>query len=177
MLKTPRLGPVAAAMILAAATFDIASPIVGGGAMARDHTKDSVGGLNAWDGRPLGQDGVAAVGAGDPTASVTTPSWADSGLGEFAGASRLANLGPMAEGEPLPLSQVARSHTKPAPAHATLSVLDIVNRVRYGRLPEPASWALLLIGFGMIGAALRGFVVASRRLARLQPDKVEEVEP
>jgi hypothetical protein len=49
--------------------------------------------------------------------------------------------------------------------------------VRYGRLPEPASWALLLIGFGMIGAALRGFVVASRRLARLQPDKVEEVEP
>jgi hypothetical protein len=40
----------------------------------------------------------------------------------------------------------------------------------YGGLPEPAGWLLMLIGVAMIGGALRGFFVASRALARLQPE-------
>jgi hypothetical protein len=40
-------------------------------------------------------------------------------------------------------------------------------------LPGPASWVLMVIGVGMIGGALRGFVVASRRLARLQPEELD----
>ena len=39
-----------------------------------------------------------------------------------------------------------------------------------GSLPEPATWALFIIGFGMIGAAIRGLVVANRRLAKLRSD-------
>jgi hypothetical protein len=42
-----------------------------------------------------------------------------------------------------------------------------------GGLPEPASWVLMLIGVGMIGGALRGFVVTNRNLARLQPEDVD----
>lgn len=37
--------------------------------------------------------------------------------------------------------------------------------------PSPTSWLLLVIGVGMIGGALRGFIVANRALARLQPDE------
>jgi hypothetical protein len=38
-------------------------------------------------------------------------------------------------------------------------------------VPEPGSWALMLLGLGFLGAVLRGHVVAGRRLAAL------EVEP
>jgi hypothetical protein len=37
--------------------------------------------------------------------------------------------------------------------------------------PSPTSWLLLVVGVGMIGGALRGFIVANRALARLQPDE------
>lgn len=37
-------------------------------------------------------------------------------------------------------------------------------------LPEPATWALFIIGFGMIGSAIRGLIVANRRLAKLRSD-------
>jgi len=37
--------------------------------------------------------------------------------------------------------------------------------------PSPTSWLLLVIGVGMIGGALRGFIVANRALARLQPEE------
>jgi hypothetical protein len=30
-----------------------------------------------------------------------------------------------------------------------------------------------MLGFGMIGAAIRGFVVANRNMARLQPEDTE----
>lgn len=35
-------------------------------------------------------------------------------------------------------------------------------------LPEPATWALLLVGLAMIGFALRGLVAARRRLTNLE---------
>jgi len=188
MFKTPCLGLVIAAMALAGASVGGAAPIPDRGATARDHHKASVAGLNAWDGRPLDQAGIPTVGEGGLNAGANAPAW-DAGAdhdtadgvrssSEFGGAAKLANLNPDAEADALPLSQVAGSHAKAAPAvHAALSVWDFVNRVRYGRLPEPASWALMLIGFGMIGGALRGFVVANRRLARLQPEESEEVGP
>jgi hypothetical protein len=185
MLKTPRLGPVIAAMLLAGATASLAAPASGGGAMARDQIKSSAAGINAWDGRRLESAGITAVGYGDLGAGVAGTAWDESAArpdhymadgvpstGEFAGASKLANLNPEAGTDVLPLSQFEGSHAKPAPPRGA-GVWDIVNKVRYGRLPEPASWALMLIGFGMIGAALRGFIVANRRLARLQPEEGE----
>ena len=74
---------------------------------------------------------------------------------------------------PLPLSQVARG-AKSEIGHVRPSLWELINEIRYGGLPEPASWALMLIGFGMIGGALRGFMIANRRLAGLQPDDAGE---
>jgi hypothetical protein len=188
MFKTPYLGPVLAAMLLAGATVGLTAPISGGGAISRVHAKSSLVGLNAWDGRRLDTAGITTVGQGDLGAGVAGTAWDDNAAapdhdsaesgrvpGDFgdAGASKLANLSPDAEADALPLSQVAGSHAKAAPGHGALGVWDFVNRVRYGRLPEPASWALMMIGFAMIGGALRGFVVANRRLARLQPEDGE----
>jgi hypothetical protein len=187
MSKTPRLGPVIAAMLLSGATASFAAPTSGGGAMARGHVVGAAADLNAWDGHRLAPAGITAVGEGDLSAGAAPLAWEEgtSGpyhygadgaartTGEFVGASKLANLTPGPETDPLPLSQFSGTHAKPPPGHAAAGVWDIVNRVRYGHLPEPASWALMLIGFGMIGAALRGFVVANRRLARLQPEDGE----
>lgn len=47
------------------------------------------------------------------------------------------------------------------------------DQVRDDGLPEPASWALMMVGFGMIGGVIRGFVVANRRLAKLQSEDSE----
>ena len=162
-------------MLLVGATATVAAPTFGGGAQARDRVTAPADGLNAWDGRPLGQAGVTAVGEGDLGAGAAPPAW-DQGAAadDFGGASRLANLDADAESGALPLSEFAGTHPK-AGVNRLPGVWDFVNRVRYGRLPEPASWALMLIGFGMIGGALRGFVVANRRLARLQPEEGEEV--
>jgi len=184
MFKTPCGGPVVAGLLLAGVALGLAAPVAG--AAAPDHAKASIAGLNAWDGRPFGPSRMAAVGVGGLDSGVALPEWQDESsadrdsaegartTAEFAGASPLATLAPDAESDALPLSQVGGSHAKPiAAARGPLGVWDFVNRVRYGRLPEPASWGLMLIGFGMIGAALRGFVVASRRLARLQPEELE----
>jgi len=191
MLKTPFFGPVIAAMLLAGATASLAAPTSGGGAMARApmthaQASDSAAGLNGWDGHRLDASGITAVGEGDLSSTAPAPAWDETPTaidrygpdgarpgGEFGGASKLANLNPAAEADALPLSQFAGTRAKPAPAHGADGVWDIVNRVRYGHLPEPASWILMLIGFGMIGGALRGFVVANRRLARLQPEDGE----
>jgi hypothetical protein len=172
-------------MLLAGATVGFAAPASGGHAVARVQNH-AVTGLNAWDGRPLGPAGITAVGADQLDNSTATPAWDDGAdryasegarsAGDYRGASKLATFNQDAETDALPLSQFVGSRAKPAPAHGALGVWNFVDRVRYGRLPEPASWALMLIGFGMIGGALRGFVVANRRLARLQPEDGDEVE-
>jgi hypothetical protein len=44
----------------------------------------------------------------------------------------------------------------------------------FGALPEPAAWALVLIGTAMICGALRGLIMANRRLARLSDAEEDE---
>ena len=40
----------------------------------------------------------------------------------------------------------------------------------FGALPEPMAWVLILVGTAMICGALRGLIMANRRLARLRDD-------
>ena len=47
----------------------------------------------------------------------------------------------------------------------------VVGRSQFGDLPEPAAWALVLIGFALIGGAVRGLFMANRRLARLRSEE------
>lgn len=100
------------------------------------------------------------------------PSGGDQGLGDLGNTAAAPAValdgGPAAEA--LPLSQFAGEPVNPPAAHEQKGVWGFVNKLRYGGLPEPASWALIVIGFGMIGAALRGFVMANRKLAKLQSE-------
>jgi hypothetical protein len=119
-------------------------------------------------GAPVGVEGERPL-LGDQTVD----------LGGAPGArSQDMDLGPYS-GQPtdaLPLSRFAGADPRPPPLKDKdgFDLWDLINRVRSGGLPEPASWALMLLGFGMIGAALRGFVVANRRLARLQPEESDD---
>jgi hypothetical protein len=72
-----------------------------------------------------------------------------------------------------------KSQSRSGPAAASQSdssdadtVVEPRNVQTVGR-PSPTSWLLLVIGVGMIGGALRGFIMANRALARLQPDERE----
>ncbi len=47
----------------------------------------------------------------------------------------------------------------------------------FGNLPEPATWGLLLAGFAIIGGALRGLILANRRLDRLRADEEPDEKP
>ena len=35
-------------------------------------------------------------------------------------------------------------------------------------IPEPATWAMMIVGFAMVGGALRGLILSDRRLAKLE---------
>jgi hypothetical protein len=156
MVKTPP--PVS---LLLAVTV-VAAPFV---TAAADHSaaKD----VHALDVRPYG--------AAAPDDTFSMPS-AD-GRQEFDPGA--ANRAPgdldaqAADSGALPLAQFARGEIKPPATPGPTGFRALVARVRDGGLPEPASWALMLIGFGMIGGALRGFIVANRRLAGLQPEDAD----
>ena len=131
----------------------------------------AVGGLGAAEAAPA-QVGTfnEAVAAGDSGRSA---------MDFTAAGSKSADL-PLdaVAGEasaPLPLSQLTGGANSP-PGRGPFNLWDLINQIRYGGLPEPASWTLMLVGFGMIGGALRGFMVANRRLAGLQPEQSEGAE-
>ncbi len=44
----------------------------------------------------------------------------------------------------------------------------------FGALPQPAAWALILVGTAMICGAIRGLIAANRRLDRLRDDDAAE---
>jgi hypothetical protein len=137
----------------AAAPAEDAAPrvAVGEGAVAGS------GGLEG-DRPGLGGQGLDLSGPGGVSRST------DLDLGPWGGQAR----------DVLPLSRFARGDVKPPPERQGFDIWGLLGRGKSGGLPEPAGWALMLVGFGMIGAALRGFVVANRRLARLQPEEPDE---
>ena len=60
------------------------------------------------------------------------------------------------------------------PARDASDAWDLLGDVTLNGLtgvPEPTTWALMLVGFAMIGGALRGLLMANRRLARLRADE------
>ena len=153
MFKTPRTGVV----LVFLAAIALASP-VGAVRTAPDAAVSPIGSFKD------------AVAGGDATRP---------GMDFTDGQSRASDL-PLDAVTPLPtapmpLSQVAGGARAPL-RRGAFGLWDIINQVRYGGLPEPASWALMLIGFGMIGGALRGFMLANRRLAGLQPEDSGEAE-
>jgi hypothetical protein len=137
----------------------------------------------------------SALGAAEPSAVPATPPAAISGEAAWAGEAP-----PQAPPEfgfaPLSVTQsgVAYSPAAPAfdpaasdepkiadlPAWASSYFTTGTDRrssrqnpfgvVAFGVLPEPAAWALVLIGTAMICGALRGLIMANRRLARLRDE-------
>lgn len=102
---------------------------------------------------------VGSIGPATPTSPEASPT--DQTLDTF---------GPSAPGDQnLDLKNVGApvAETSPdaPPGHRLLH-----GRATYAGLPEPAGWLLMLFGVAMIGAALRGFVMANRALAKLQPE-------
>jgi len=116
----------------------------------------------------------AEVDHGGPVGPAPASPTLEFGGEGVGGAGSGPDLGVVPEGaqpvDALPLSRFVGADAKASAGRGPQGLWGIFSRARDGGLPEPASWALMLIGFGMIGGALRGFIVANRRLARLQPE-------
>jgi hypothetical protein len=158
--KTPEIVSVIGAVVLAASVGSAAAnPRPDVPARSLDQSVEPV--FNALDGRRLDETASAPFGpAGDSaTGALAWSPWPGAAnrpaldLDSFDSVTRPS----------------ADANAKPPPGRFGLR--QFIDRFRYGGLPVPASWALILIGFAMIGGAFRGFVVANRRLARLQPDE------
>jgi len=122
---------------------------------------------------------VLAVGPGTARADdAATSSWSDANASsqpaesnlDFNGLSaRTQDLAPAATASngqvAVPLSRLGESpigsDAAPAAADAKTSALG---------LGGPQAWGLVVIGVGLIGAAIRGFLVANRRLAKLRAE-------
>jgi hypothetical protein len=170
MLKTPGFGAVAVALMLASASVSPACAAAKAAAPAHPARQASDLGFNALDGRVVGPaNGPLYDSGGDQS----LPSVGrDIGPDSSRSGVDLGGVDANGASETLPLAQFAPD-PHASPGHGGSSVRDFFSRLRYGGLPEPASWALILIGFGMIGGALRGFIVANRRLIRLQAEDTD----
>ncbi len=173
MSKTPIVGWLLAGLLVACGASGSC------GVIAKPHDSKPTSSAGFGDSFVAGPHGLAGDGATPPLWENTTPGTlgGDHDPGNALNRSDLDLNGPNGLGAPqvdaLPLSQFAGGG---GVAHARPGIWDFLTKVRYGGLPEPASWALILIGFGMIGGAVRGFVVANRRLSRLQPEEPEQQE-
>lgn len=171
MSKTPIVGSLLAGLLIACGAPAFC------GVIAKPHDSKPAPSAGFGDSFVAGPHGLAGDAATPPPWENPTPGTleGDHDPGNALNRSDLDLNGPNGLGAPqvdaLPLSQFAGGG---GASHARPGIWDFLTKVRYGGLPEPASWALILIGFGMIGGAVRGFVVANRRLSRLQPDEPEE---
>lgn len=186
MSKTPLfLQAIVASVLVVSAGSAIADP--GPLAEARPPAQVIEPGFNAFDGRRV--EGAEAMSLSAVAEGSSEVKLAAGGPWDLGGASATAaehggldgSTRPSLElGGFDPVAAAAQSpatfdggDTAAAPSRDRSGAGWFADLFRYGGLPEPASWALILIGFAMIGGAFRGFVVANRRLARLQPDDLE----
>ncbi len=173
MSKTPLVGLLLAGLLIACGAPGLC------GVIAKPHDSKPTSSADFGDSFVAGSHSLAGDGA-------TPPPWENAAPGALGGDRDSGNAlnhsdlglnGPNGLGAPqvdaLPLSQFAGGG---GVAHSRPGIWECLTKVRYGGLPEPASWALIVIGFGMIGGAVRGFVVANRRLSRLQPEEPEQQE-
>jgi hypothetical protein len=172
MMKSRLLASVAVALMVAGASqaaVKTASPGASDHGMVTGLVAMPTGAAEApaWDAAPPGR----VDGARD----LSTPAGpADLDLSDAAKSPYLAGAGVFnGAAAPAPIVPDVPTGTRPPAATGIAAVWDVFRGKDGGGLPEPASWALMLIGFGMIGGALRGFVLANRRLAKLQPEETE----
>ena len=164
MTKTPKVKPFSLALLLVASSLAMAPRAPAATVPATvPHPAEA------------GSDASAPSYAAGVDGSAT-----QSGVPWDGGAGRSGfELGPGGApvADPLPLSKFTGPAALAPPVTTSeenrSGVLGFLKSVKDAGLPEPASWALILIGFGMIGAAIRGFVLANRNLSRLQPDDSE----
>jgi hypothetical protein len=120
----------------------------------------------------LASIGYTDAKAAEPTASADRPPASARPVHDRQVADLATTNGSV---QPVVVSGVARSADALAGSARASSVAARAAKrnAAHGVLPNPGNWVLMVIGVGMIGGALRGFIVANRALARLQPDDLD----
>ena len=128
-------------------------------------------GLNAWNSAGNDVETGPHVGwswraEGDPTAPVP--------LNSAAGANAAAGFASPTGGIDGTGSEIYTIGGKPLSPSAANAPPEptgpwaFLDKMTLKGVPAPATWALILVGFVMIGVAVRGLLLANRRLARLR---------
>ena len=163
--------PTCAALVLILA-------VVGGGMhadAAEAHSAPSGdAGLNAWDGVGANVETGPHVGwswraEGDPTAPAPLNA-AGSAAGGPAAAGFSSDV-PGLEGSGSEIYTIGGKPLSPSAANVAPEPTGpwaFLEKMTLKGVPAPATWALVLVGFVMIGVAVRGLLLANRRLARLR---------
>lgn len=164
--------PTCAALVLALA-------VLGGVTRADAATAQSPpagdAGLRVWNG--VGSDVEAGphVGwswraQGDPTAPGALNA-TGSATGGSDAAAGFASDGPGIDGSSSEIYTIGGRPLSPSAANAVSEPTGpwaFLEKMTLKGVPAPATWALILVGFVMIGVAVRGLLLANRRLARLR---------
>lgn len=161
--------PTCAALVLTLA-------VLGGVTRADASTAQSppAGDGGVWEG--VGNDVEAGprVGwswraQGDPTAPGALN--ANSAAGGPDAAAGFASDGGGIDGSGSEIYTIGGKPLSPSAANAPLEPTGpwaFLEKMTLKGVPAPATWALMLVGFVMIGVAVRGILLANRRLARLR---------
>lgn len=142
------------------------SALVAAGAVGARTTADrATGGVTTLQAEPSAPGVWQPPGNSDGTSSFTSIAVIKNGaLTPSVDAPQDPSVQIMPEAIAPPAAQSAADPAKAAPG--SVGAQNLGSRISH--LPEPGVWALLIIGLGMIGFAVRGLVAANRRLARLE---------